>query len=69
MIKMDNIVKSFGANTVLTDVSFEAKEREIFGLLGPSGAGKTTIINILTKQLDAEVAPQTLCKDQTSDNN
>ncbi|MDR0489737.1 MAG: ABC transporter ATP-binding protein, partial [Oscillospiraceae bacterium] len=39
---------------VLSDVSFEAKDREIFGLMGPSGAGKTTIINILTKQLDAD---------------
>jgi ABC-2 type transport system ATP-binding protein len=54
MIKMSNIVKRFGGQTVLSDVSFEAKEREIFGLLGPSGAGKTTIINILTSQLDAD---------------
>lgn len=54
MIKASNIVKRFGTQTVLTDVSFEARDREIFGLLGPSGAGKTTIINILTHQLDAD---------------
>jgi len=54
MIQMNNIVKRFGANTVLSDVTFEAKNREIFGLMGPSGAGKTTIINILTNQLDSD---------------
>ena len=54
MISMNNIVKSFGTQTVLSDVTFEAKDREIFGLLGPSGAGKTTIINILTNQLIAD---------------
>lgn len=54
MIKVNSIVKRFGAQTVLTDVSFEAQDKEIFGLLGPSGAGKTTIINILTNQLDAD---------------
>ncbi|MCL2518839.1 MAG: ABC transporter ATP-binding protein [Oscillospiraceae bacterium] len=54
MIKMTNIVKRFGDNAVLTDVTFEAHNREIFGLMGPSGAGKTTIINILTRQLDAD---------------
>jgi len=54
MIKMTNIKKTFGTQTVLSDVTFEAKEREIFGLLGPSGAGKTTIINILTNQIDAD---------------
>jgi ABC-2 type transport system ATP-binding protein len=54
MIQMKNVTKRFGAQTVLSGVSFEAKEKEIFGLLGPSGAGKTTIINILTNQLDAD---------------
>ncbi|MDR0948057.1 MAG: ABC transporter ATP-binding protein [Lachnospiraceae bacterium] len=51
MIQMNHIVKRFGKQTVLTDVTFQVKKKEIFGLLGPSGAGKTTIINILTNQL------------------
>jgi len=51
---MNGIVKRFGEHTVLTDVSLEVNEHEIFGLLGPSGAGKTTIINILTNKLDAD---------------
>lgn len=54
MIAMQNIVKRFGDKTVLKDISFHVAEREIFGLLGPSGAGKTTIINILTNQLTPE---------------
>jgi len=51
---MTNIVKRFGDKAVLTDVNFSVNQREIFGLLGPSGAGKTTIINILTGQLTPE---------------
>ena len=54
MIHMQNIVKRFGDRTVLEDVSFNVAQGEIFGLLGPSGAGKTTIINILTNQLTPE---------------
>ena len=54
MIQMTGIVKRFEEQTVLSDVAFDVKEGEIFGLMGPSGAGKTTIINILTRQLDAD---------------
>ena len=51
MITAQNLVKRFGDNTVLSDVSFEVASQEIFALLGPSGAGKTTIINIITQQI------------------
>jgi len=54
VIKVQNLVKKFGEQTVLSDVSFEVENQEIFALLGPSGAGKTTIINILTKQLSPD---------------
>jgi len=49
---MSNVEMKFGDKIVLSDVSLDIKEGEIFGLLGPSGAGKTTIINLLTKQLE-----------------
>lgn len=51
VIKMNNIKKSFGTVNALKEVSCCVKKGEIFGLLGPSGAGKTTIIKILTGQI------------------
>jgi len=51
LINVKNLVKNFGTQTVLSDVTFDVKDQEIFALLGPSGAGKTTIINILTQQI------------------
>lgn len=41
----------FADNWVLNDISFEVQDGNIFGLLGPSGAGKTTLIKLLTGQL------------------
>lgn len=46
-----NLCKKFSEKIVLDDISFKTESGEIFGLLGPSGAGKTTIIKILTGQL------------------
>ena len=51
MIKAENLVKRYGSNYALNDISFEIKEGEIVGLLGPNGAGKSTAMNILTGYL------------------
>ena len=51
MIKVQNLVKKYAEQTVLSNVTFSVENQEIFALLGPSGAGKTTIINILTRQI------------------
>ena len=53
MIKVENLVKRYGANYALNDVSFEIEEGEVVGLLGPNGAGKSTTMNSLTGFLAA----------------
>ena len=50
-IRTEDIRKTFGGRTVLNGISLGIGKGEIFGLLGPSGAGKTTLIKILTGQL------------------
>lgn len=47
MIKAENIVKSFGALTVLKGVTIELPEKKVIAIVGPSGAGKTTLLQIL----------------------
>lgn len=50
-IVLKEVKQRFGDKEVLKGVSFSIQAGEIFGLLGPSGAGKTTIIKIITGQL------------------
>jgi len=47
MIKIDHISKSFGETRALNDVSLRISDGELFGLIGPDGAGKTTLFRIL----------------------
>jgi len=55
-IKVENISKSYNKGKVqaLQDISLEVKKGELFGLIGPDGAGKTTLFRILTTLLFAD---------------
>lgn len=47
----ENISKTFGQVTALQNISFETERGEMFGVIGPDGAGKTTLFRILTTLL------------------
>ena len=60
MVKVENLVKRYGQNYALNDISFEIGEGEIVGLLGPNGAGKSTTMNILTGYLSSTSGTATI---------
>ena len=67
MITVEKITKRFGNKTALNQIQFNVEKGEIFGFLGPSGAGKTTLINILTGQLKADEGKTQLLGKDTKD--
>jgi len=74
MLTITGLTKRFGGFTALDDVSFEVKEGEIVGLIGPNGSGKTTCFNCISGTLTptagtirfrgediAEMTPDAVC--------
>ncbi|MBE6585302.1 MAG: ATP-binding cassette domain-containing protein [Ruminococcaceae bacterium] len=53
MIKIEHLIKNYGTNCAVDDISLEIGEGEIVGFLGPNGAGKSTTMNILTGYLSS----------------
>jgi ABC-type multidrug transport system ATPase subunit len=51
IIEAAGICKSYGETKALKEISFEVNEGEIFGFIGPDGAGKTTLFRIITTLL------------------
>jgi len=47
-LSIKNLVKKYGDETAVNNISFEIKKGEFFGFLGPNGAGKTSTINSIT---------------------
>ena len=51
IIEINNLSKSYGKTKALDNVSFNVERGELFGLIGPDGAGKTTLFRLLTTLL------------------
>lgn len=60
MLSVKNIVKYYGDNCAVNNLSFDVKNGEIFGLLGENGAGKTTTFRIIMGLLDSNSGTVTL---------
>jgi len=54
MVVIENLCKSFGRKSVLTDINWQVPRGQISGLLGPNGAGKTTLFRLLMGLLKAD---------------
>ena len=53
MLEIENLTKSFGANTAVDSVSFGVARPAMIGIIGASGAGKSTLLRILNRMTDA----------------
>lgn len=51
MLYLEDVCLDFGTGFSINNLSFQVNKGEVFGFLGPSGAGKTTTMKLLTKQL------------------
>jgi ABC-2 type transport system ATP-binding protein len=54
ILSINNISKSYGKIIALNDVSFEVPHGSVFGILGPNGSGKTTMLSIILDVLKAD---------------
>jgi ABC-2 type transport system ATP-binding protein len=52
MVETEDLVVEYGARTALAGVSIQVREREIFGVLGPNGGGKSTLFKVLSTMLE-----------------
>lgn len=51
VLEISGLVKRFGGLTAVNGVSFEVHQRQVVGLLGPNGSGKTTVLNMISGNL------------------
>jgi len=53
-VVLDNVSKAFGKTLVIDEICLKIEQSELFGLLGPSGAGKTTLVKIMSGLCEAD---------------
>jgi ABC-type multidrug transport system ATPase subunit len=61
-VQLTNITRKYGKEKIaVNDVSFSVNEGELFGLIGPDGAGKTTLFRVLTTLIIPDSGSATVC--------
>ena len=54
-VQVHNLTKNFGDLKVLQDISFNIKKGEFLCIVGPTGCGKTTFLNLLSRLIEPTV--------------
>ncbi len=65
-VKVSNLIKEYGQQKAVNDISFEVNKGEVLGFLGPNGAGKSTTMKILTCFIPQTSGKATVCGFDTS---
>lgn len=60
-ITVSNLVKIYGTQRAVNDISFDLKKGEVVGFLGPNGAGKSTTMKMITTYLPPTAGSATVC--------
>lgn len=53
IVEFDQVSFSYGDEQVLNDISFKIRQGQTVGIIGPTGAGKSTLVNLLSRFYDA----------------
>ena len=60
MIEVRNLTKTYDPTVAVDNISFDAKEGEVIGFIGPNAAGKTTAMRVLTCYIGADSGTATV---------
>ncbi|MGF9965018.1 ABC transporter ATP-binding protein [Bacillus rhizoplanae] len=61
VVKLENVHKKIGRAEIIHGLSFEVREGEVYGFLGPNGSGKTTTIRMMTGLISVTEGDITIC--------